>query len=95
MIYEEIERVKNQISSVQQQFRIPVMKAATNETHVVGLFWLVENRLGGYAYAVSETRAQWSDARDLCEQDEATLAVIDSSIKHSFLSERFASSSNA
>ena len=59
-----------------------------------GLFWFGRNRFEGMAYAVSESRATWSAARDTCLIDDATLAIITSPEEDTFLRERFINASH-
>ena len=51
----------------------------------LGLYWSDRLQHTGIRYAVSESRASWSDARDSCHQDNATLAVVTSAEVDTFL----------
>lgn len=42
----------------------------------LGLYWSDRLRHAGVQYAVSESRANWTVARDSCHQDSAILAVV-------------------
>ena len=41
-----------------------------------GLLWSDQYKHEGIEYALSESQANWFDARDSCHEDNATLAVI-------------------
>ena len=52
-----------------------------------GLYWIPGNLVAGVQYAASDARATWTVAGETCQQDDAQLAVIDSTQKDEFLRE--------
>ena len=52
-----------------------------------GLYWIPGNLVDGVQYAASDARATWTVAGETCHQDDAQLAVIDSTQKDEFLRE--------
>ena len=58
-----------------------------------GIFWSFGDVYNGRQYGVSSVRKTWLDAKESCEQDDATLAVITSEEEHVTLSARFVDAS--
>ena len=58
---------------------------------LLGLFWLERHKFGGGEHVISDARVSWFDARDVCHQDGATLAIIDSTQEDVYLREQFPS----
>ena len=56
---------------------------------VVGLVWLESDEFESSKYAASDFRVDWETAKATCQQDGATLAVIESTEEDVYLRERF------
>ena len=54
-----------------------------------GVYWLTDQTLAGKAYAASLTAKDWFGARDGCELDNATLAIVSSVDENNYLSQLF------
>ena len=54
-----------------------------------GLYWTESNRFNGISYAASDTRSSWTAARDACDLDNATLAIVTSTVYDTFLKQQF------
>ena len=53
------------------------------------MLWLDENTLNGVQYAASASRVGWSNATELCQHDNATVAAVTSSEQDEFLRQHF------
>ena len=53
----------------------------------LGHLWYTRNRFEGKEYSFSETGSIWFDARNLCNRDGATLAIISTTAEDNFLRE--------